>query len=74
MSFVKVRKVPCLMLTSVLIRSLHHPIPSVPVHVPDLGIGPNKVGDVFGIMKAYCTRVGAGPFPTELFDATGENS
>ena len=36
-----------------------------------LGIGPNKIGDVFGIMKAYCTRVGAGPFPTELFDETG---
>ena len=36
-----------------------------------LGIGPNKVGEVFGIMKAYCTRVGAGPFPTELFDETG---
>ena len=32
-----------------------------------LGIGPNKVGNVYGIMKAYCTRVGAGPFPTELF-------
>lgn len=37
-----------------------------------LGIGPNKVGHVFGIMKAYCTRVGAGPFPTELFDETGK--
>lgn len=36
-----------------------------------LGIGPNKIGDVFGIIKAYCTRVGAGPFPTELFDETG---
>jgi adenylosuccinate synthase len=36
-----------------------------------LGIGPNKIGNVFGIFKAYCTRVGAGPFPTELFDATG---
>lgn len=36
-----------------------------------LGIGPNKVGEVYGIMKAYCTRVGAGPFPTELFDETG---
>ena len=36
-----------------------------------LGLGPNKIGDVFGIMKAYCTRVGAGPFPTELFDETG---
>ena len=36
-----------------------------------LGIGPNKIGNVYGIMKAYCTRVGAGPFPTELFDETG---
>ena len=37
-----------------------------------LGIGPNKVGNVYGFMKAYCTRVGAGPFPTELFDETGK--
>jgi adenylosuccinate synthase len=37
-----------------------------------LGIAPNKIGDVFGIFKAYCTRVGSGPFPTELFDETGE--
>ena len=37
-----------------------------------LGIGPNKIGEVYGIMKAYCTRVGAGPFPTELFDNTGD--
>lgn len=37
-----------------------------------LGIAPNKIGDVFGIFKAYCTRVGAGPFPTELFDETGK--
>ena len=37
-----------------------------------LGIGPNKVGNVYGIMKAYCTRVGAGTFPTELFDETGK--
>ena len=36
-----------------------------------LGVGPGKIGNVFGIMKAYCTRVGAGPFPTELFDETG---
>ena len=35
-----------------------------------LGIGPNRIGHVFGIMKAYCTRVGSGPFPTELFDET----
>jgi len=38
-----------------------------------LGIAPNKVGDVFGIFKAYCTRVGGGPFPTELDDEVGEN-
>ena len=37
-----------------------------------LGIGPNKVGNVYGIMKAYCTRVGSGPFPTELFDERGQ--
>jgi adenylosuccinate synthase len=37
-----------------------------------LGIGPNRIGEVYGIMKAYCTRVGAGPFPTELFDETGK--
>ncbi len=37
-----------------------------------LGIAPSKVGKVFGIFKAYCTRVGSGPFPTELFDETGE--
>lgn len=36
-----------------------------------LGIGPGRIGTVYGIMKAYCTRVGAGPFPTELFDETG---
>ncbi len=36
-----------------------------------LGIAPGKVGEVYGIFKAYCTRVGAGPFPTELFDETG---
>ena len=38
-----------------------------------LGIGPNKIGEVYGIMKAYCTRVGSGPFPTELFDRVGES-
>ncbi|MEG1556773.1 MAG: adenylosuccinate synthetase, partial [Bacteroidales bacterium] len=37
-----------------------------------LGLAPAKVGNVIGIVKAYCTRVGSGPFPTELFDATGE--
>lgn len=37
-----------------------------------LGIAPNKIGDVYGIFKAYCTRVGAGPFPTELRDETGD--
>jgi len=36
-----------------------------------LGIAPNAVGDVFGIFKAYTTRVGSGPFPTELFDEYG---
>jgi adenylosuccinate synthase len=37
-----------------------------------LGVAPSKIGEVFGIFKAYCTRVGSGPFPTELFDASGE--
>jgi adenylosuccinate synthase len=37
-----------------------------------LGVSPSKIGEVFGIFKAYCTRVGSGPFPTELSDATGE--
>jgi len=37
-----------------------------------LGLAPSKVGQVFGIFKAYCTRVGSGPFPTELEDAIGE--
>jgi adenylosuccinate synthase len=37
-----------------------------------LGIAPSKVGEVYGIFKAYCTRVGSGPFPTELNDDTGE--
>lgn len=37
-----------------------------------LGVAPNRIGDVYGIFKAYCTRVGAGPFPTELFDETGK--
>jgi adenylosuccinate synthase len=38
-----------------------------------LGIAPNKIGNVFGIFKAYCTRVGMGPFPTELFDKDGQD-
>lgn len=37
-----------------------------------LGIAPNKIGEVYGIFKAYTTRVGSGPFPTELFDKDGE--
>ncbi|MDE7443515.1 MAG: adenylosuccinate synthase, partial [Muribaculaceae bacterium] len=36
-----------------------------------LGVAPNRIGEVFGIFKAYCTRVGSGPFPTELHDETG---
>ncbi|MBK7132379.1 MAG: adenylosuccinate synthase [Bacteroidales bacterium] len=36
-----------------------------------LGISPKQIGEIFGIFKAYCTRVGSGPFPTELFDNTG---
>lgn len=38
-----------------------------------MGIAPGKIGEVYGIFKAYCTRVGAGPFPTELFDEVGDN-
>jgi adenylosuccinate synthase len=38
-----------------------------------LGIAPQHIGNVFGIFKAYCTRVGSGPFPTELLDETGES-
>jgi len=37
-----------------------------------LGVAPKNIGEVFGIFKAYCTRVGGGPFPTELFDETGK--
>ncbi|MDH6305663.1 adenylosuccinate synthase [Parabacteroides sp. PF5-5] len=37
-----------------------------------LGVAPRNIGEVYGIFKAYCTRVGSGPFPTELFDETGE--
>jgi len=37
-----------------------------------LGLAPNRIGEVYGIFKAYCTRVGSGPFPTELEDETGE--
>ena len=37
-----------------------------------LGVAPGSIGRVYGIMKAYCTRVGSGPFPTELFDADGQ--
>ncbi len=37
-----------------------------------LGVAPSRIGRVYGICKAYCTRVGSGPFPTELFDADGE--
>ncbi|HEX3007785.1 MAG TPA: adenylosuccinate synthetase, partial [Bacteroidales bacterium] len=37
-----------------------------------LGVAPTRIGEVMGIVKAYCTRVGSGPFPTELLDETGE--
>lgn len=37
-----------------------------------LGVAPNRIGNIMGIFKAYCTRVGSGPFPTELLDDTGE--
>ncbi|MCD4735234.1 MAG: adenylosuccinate synthase [Bacteroidales bacterium] len=38
-----------------------------------LGVSPRKIGEVFGVFKAYCTRVGSGPFPTELMDETGQH-
>jgi adenylosuccinate synthase len=37
-----------------------------------LGIAPSKIGKVYGVFKAYCTRVGSGPFPSELFDDIGQ--
>ncbi len=37
-----------------------------------LGVAPHSIGEVYGIFKAYCTRVGSGPFPTELHDETGD--
>jgi adenylosuccinate synthase len=37
-----------------------------------LGVAPNRIGEVYGIFKAYCTRVGSGPFPTELSDEVGQ--
>ncbi|MDR2621342.1 MAG: adenylosuccinate synthase [Dysgonamonadaceae bacterium] len=37
-----------------------------------LGVPPSRIGKVYGVFKAYCTRVGSGPFPTELFDETGQ--
>ena len=37
-----------------------------------LGVAPSAIGEVYGIFKAYCTRVGSGPFPTELLDSTGQ--
>lgn len=37
-----------------------------------LGVSPRSIGEIYGIFKAYCTRVGSGPFPTELFDEDGE--
>lgn len=40
--------------------------------ISGLGVAPKKIGEVYGIFKAYCTRVGSGPFPTELFDEIGE--
>jgi adenylosuccinate synthase len=38
-----------------------------------LGVAPSRIGEVYGITKAYCTRVGSGPFPTELLDETGDD-
>lgn len=46
--------------------------PSVGSSCTGLGVPPQSIRSVAGIVKAYCTRVGEGPFPTELVDATGE--
>ena len=49
-----------------------HRAPSSPGACTGLGIAPRHIDKVYGISKAYCTRVGSGPFPTELHDAVGE--
>ena len=60
------------MLISEHIPLSHHPILLQPVHAQVLVLLPGKTGEVFGILKAYCTRVGSGPFTTELNDEDGQ--
>ena len=71
-SSARVRRVLCSMLISVLIHFVTSSNTICAGACIGLGIGPNRIGNVYGIMKAYCTRVRAGPFPTELFDETGD--
>jgi adenylosuccinate synthase len=61
-----------LILTLELTHSSPRQIRSQQGLVPDLGVAPTRIGNVIGIFKAYCTRVGSGPFPTELHDEDGE--
>ncbi len=68
----KAHREPCWMLISVPSPLLLLPIPFLRVFVPAWEFAPQKIKDVMGVTKAYCTRVGGGPFPTELFDATGD--
>ena len=68
----EVRRGQCWTLISVLIRLSASSNTVCAGACTGLGIAPNKIGEVYGIFKAYCTRVGAGPFPTELFDKTGD--
>ena len=68
----KVRRELCWISILVRIRLSQVRIQFVPEPAPGLGIAPQKIGKVYGIFKAYCTRVGMGPFPTELHDETGE--
>ena len=60
------------MLILVLFRLLLLPIPFLPAFAPGLVLRRKRFRDVIGVTKAYCTRVGGGPFPTELADETGE--
>ena len=62
----------CWILILVLFLLLLLPILFQQVFAVDLGVAPQKIRDVIGVTKAYCTRVGSGPFPTELENEIGE--
>ena len=68
----RARKARCSTSTTAPIRSSPRPTPWRRRPRPDRGLGPGAIGYVLGITKAYTTRVGEGPFPTELKDETGE--